>query len=252
MDVLVQACLNGSRTRADHLGIPLTADDLAVESHRAVAVGARALHVHPRRGDGAESLDPMVCGLAVRKIRARCPGVPVGLSTGGWIEPDPARRLEQVSGWTELPDYVSVNFSEPGVAELCRVLADRQIGVEAGLASSADAERFVRSEVSRRCLRILLEPGPQESRDALALAAEIEAILDRQRGTPPRLLHGEGRAAWPVLDAALRRGYDVRIGFEDTLILPDGRPAQSNADLVEAAVALMRGGGSATTRPPHP
>ncbi|HKV45052.1 MAG TPA: 3-keto-5-aminohexanoate cleavage protein [bacterium] len=251
MDVLVKACLNGSRTRTEHPGIPLTADELAAEGQRAVAAGAGALHVHPRRPDGTESLDPTVCGLAIQRIRARCPGVPVGLSTGGWIERDASRRLVQVSAWTELPDFVSVNFSEPGVAELCQLLADRKIGVEAGLASGGDAERFVRSGLDRRCLRVLLEPGPQQAEDALSLTAEIEAILDRERITPPRLLHGEDRAAWPVLEAAVRRGYDVRIGFEDTLTLPDGRPGERNADLVEAAVALVRRGGSGT-RPARP
>jgi uncharacterized protein (DUF849 family) len=38
-----------------------------------------------------------------------------------------------------------------------------------------------------------------------------------------------------------RRGLDTRVGFEDTLHLPDGRRAASNADLVTAARNLGAG-----------
>ena len=38
-----------------------------------------------------------------------------------------------------------------------------------------------------------------------------------------------------MLDAAVRRGHEVRIGFEDAYSLPDARRAGSNAELVAAA-----------------
>jgi uncharacterized protein (DUF849 family) len=36
-------------------------------------------------------------------------------------------------------------------------------------------------------------------------------------------------------------GRDIRIGLEDTVLLADGTPATSNAELVAAAVALTVG-----------
>ena len=39
-----------------------------------------------------------------------------------------------------------------------------------------------------------------------------------------------------MLDAAHRRGREIRVGLEDTLWLPDARRAASNAELVAAAV----------------
>ena len=39
-----------------------------------------------------------------------------------------------------------------------------------------------------------------------------------------------------MLDAARRREREIRIGFEDTLWLPDARRADSNAALIAAAV----------------
>lgn len=41
--------------------------------------------------------------------------------------------------------------------------------------------------------------------------------------------------AWPLLNVALQRGYDTRIGLEDTLYLPDGGMARDNAELVAFA-----------------
>jgi uncharacterized protein (DUF849 family) len=52
------------------------------------------------------------------------------------------------------------------------------------------------------------------------------------------LQHGEGATTWPVLEDALRRGLDTRIGLEDTLHLPDGALAEGNPALVRAAIAM--------------
>jgi uncharacterized protein (DUF849 family) len=51
----------------------------------------------------------------------------------------------------------------------------------------------------------------------------------------PCVLHGLDATAWPLLEEAKRRGYGSRIGFEDTLSMPDGSRAESNAELVAAA-----------------
>jgi uncharacterized protein (DUF849 family) len=45
-----------------------------------------------------------------------------------------------------------------------------------------------------------------------------------------------------MLDAALARGYDVRVGLEDTLVLPDGSIARDNAQLVAEALRRTRAG----------
>ncbi len=55
----------------------------------------------------------------------------------------------------------------------------------------------------------------------------------------PRLLHGLGPSAWEFIALAARRGYDTRTGFEDTLALPDGSPAEPNAALLDAAWRIV-------------
>ena len=51
---LVQAAINGGRTRAEHPALPITAEQQAAESSAAAAAGARAIHVHVRDADGRE------------------------------------------------------------------------------------------------------------------------------------------------------------------------------------------------------
>ena len=72
----------------------------------------------------------------------------------------------------------------------------------------------------------------------VATAQAIDAALDAAGIAAPRVHHGFGLATWDVLRRAKALGHGWRVGFEDTLVLPDGRPAASNAELVSAALAL--------------
>jgi len=210
--------------------------DLAAAAAESAAAGAECVHFHVRDAEGAESLEPEAVARCVRAVRARS-GVPVGVSTGAWIAPDPALRHRLVAGWAAWPDFVSVNFDEAGAVALARLLAGRGVAIEAGLATRRAAEVLIESGLGTACLRVLLEPAEPALEQALAAVADIEARLDAARVALPRLLHGVDSTAWPLMDHAARRGYSTRIGFEDTIRRPDGELAASNAELVRIARA---------------
>jgi uncharacterized protein (DUF849 family) len=236
---MLQACLNGQRPRDDHPAVPLTADELAADARGAIAAGAAELHVHPRAPGGRDTVEPGAAGATVRAIRAACPGVPLGLTTGLWTtDGDAERRHAWVEAWQELPDYASVNLAEPGSAELCALLARRGVGVEAGVWNIADARLLLERGLSP--LRVLVETSDGGADDPVAAAAEIDELLVRGGVTAPQLHHGAGADAWTVLDAALARGRDVRIGLEDTTLMPDGSRAHDNAELVAEAARRLR------------
>ena len=235
--VLIKACLNGSRSAQEHEALPLSPAALAEDALRCEEAGAGAVHIHPRGAGGNETLQPDACAAAIEAVRGRCPDLPIGLTTGLWISGDSARRLRLVDRWTSLPDFCSVNFSEDGTDELCKLLFERGIGIEAGLGSVADARAFVGSQFVERCLRVLVEVEPGAS-DPIRTAALIGRVLEGSGVHLPRVQHGHDTAAWPLLEDALVHGYDVRIGLEDTLLMPDGSRAQGNADLVEAAARI--------------
>jgi uncharacterized protein (DUF849 family) len=231
--VLLQAALNGDRTRADHPAVPLSADELAADAAACVAAGAGAIHLHPRDGEGRERLDAELVDRVVTAVRAAC-GVPVGVSTGAWIEPDLERRLALIRRWTA-PDYASVNLSEDGSGDVMRALLDAGVGIEAGVWSVDDAERLAASGLGGRVTRILVEPVGLAPERADSEMDGIHAALDRLGLTAPRLEHGDGEATWVLIDDAARRGLDTRVGLEDTLHEPGGALTSGNAALVRAA-----------------
>ncbi len=226
-------CLNGPRGAADGTAVPLTPESLAQAAAEAVAAGATDIHVHPKTPCGQDSLSPRVVAATLEAIRARV-SVPVGVTTGAWAEPDPTTRLARVRSWTVLPDHASVNWHEPGAEETAAALIDLGIGVEAGIWSGTDAAaRFAVSPLGPKVLRVLAEVTDTETAEASARALLTE--LGAAHGRPV-LLHGEDGGAWPVLRLAGRLGLATRIGLEDTLVLPEGQPALSNAQLVAEAL----------------
>src|SRR6476659_3807054 len=128
--VLLQAALNGPYTTTDHPAVPESVDALVRDAVACVGAGARAVHLHPRDASGRESLEPAVVDEVVQRVREAC-GVPVGVTTGAWIEPSTSWRVSLVKGW-RAPDYASVNVSEDGFVEVMRALLDAGVGVEAG------------------------------------------------------------------------------------------------------------------------
>ena len=240
--MLLEACLNGAR--AGDL-VPRTPEELARDSVAAVDAGAGLLHLHPY-ADGRETLDAAPCAAALRAVRAACPGVPISLSTSAEIEPDPARRLALVSGWTELPELVTANQGEPGIVGLCLELVSRGVGIEAGLLSLADAEAFVASGLAGRCVRVLLEPLDPDPFEAVAHAAAMEELLADAGIGLEQVHHGDGVATWSVMARAVERGHGIRAGLEDSPVLADGSPA-GNAELVRAGAAMLSPRGRSRT-----
>jgi hypothetical protein len=133
------------------------------------------------------------------------------------------------------------NLSEEGWAEVAWTLLGLDIGVEAGLGSVMDAEMLAGGGLAARCLRVLIEVPQEDPGEAVAAATAIDRALEGAGISIPRLHHGEGPATWAVLEAAIREGRDIRVGLEDTLVLPDGRPALGNEELVRGAMTLARG-----------
>ena len=239
MAALLQACLNGSRTDAEHPAIPRTPDELAAEGRASVDAGARVLHLHPYDDDGAETLAAEPCAAALRAVHAACPGIPISLSTSADIEADPQRRLELVAGWTELPELVTANQGEPGILELCEHLLARGVGIEAGLLRLDDARAFVASGIADRCVRVLIEPLDADPATAVAHAAAMEQLVLDAGVELEQVHHGDDVATWHVMERAVARGHGIRVGLEDTTVLPDGRRPAGNGELVSVAAEML-------------
>ena len=123
--------------------------------------------------------------------------------------------------------------------ELCELLIARGVGIEAGLLSLADAHAFVAAGIADRCARAMIEPLDADPDDAVAQAAAMEAALAAGGVQLEQVHHGDGIASWAVNRRAAARGHGIRTGLEDTPVLPDGRTASGNGELVAAAAAIL-------------
>ena len=227
----LQACINGSRAKDAHTRIPRSAVEVAGEARACADAGATSVHVHPRE-PRKESMGPTAVARAVAAIREAAPGLPIGVITGERVLHSVRDRVEAIERWDVLPDFASVNWHDDGASDVAAALLDRGIGVEAGLHALRAARAFTSSPLNEECVRVLVR---LHSQAPLELADEILDELDNEF---PVLLHGEGDTCWPTLQLALDRGFDIRIGLEDTLEMPDGSPASDNVTLVRAALAL--------------
>jgi uncharacterized protein (DUF849 family) len=234
----MKAAINGGRTRKDHAAVPVSPVELAADAVECLKAGAGAVHLHVRSTatrSEKESLDKADIDSTLDAVFAVIPKERIGISTGGWILPHPA-RLEAAKKWAVLPGFASVNFGEKGAPELAQLLLSRGVAIEAGLCDAKSARILLESGLATSCLRLLLEPQEQELQSAIETVKAMENVLRSVPANLSILLHGTEATAWPMMDVAIARGYDVRIGLEDTLVLPDGRTAKDNVALVAEAV----------------
>lgn len=237
--MIVQACLNGARAGDFHPRLPLKLEDMAQDSALCIAAGAAELHLHSRGTEGNESLAAV--DDTILAVRRTCPGTLIGVSTGAWIEDDENRTRACIALWRELPDYASVNLSEQDAPAIMELLRHRGVGIEAGLASIADAECFVKLPGHSQVLRILIEIEEQALGIALQVVDDIAAVLDLAGVRRPILLHGFDATVWPFVELAHQRRWSTRVGLEDGKHLKDGTIATDNAALVADAVKIFRG-----------
>ena len=236
--IFLQAALNGDRI---HPAAPRNPTAIAAAARAAVDAGAQSVHVHAIDDAGRETLDGAACDRVLRAIRALCPETPISLTTSAAIVGDPGERFRVVEAWEDMPDLVTANQGEPGIVGLCELLLSRGVGIEAGLLSIEDAHTFVHSGLAGRCRRVLIEPLDADPDAAVQHAGRMEDIVASAGIALEQVHHGYGIACWAVNRRGLERGHGIRTGIEDVTLLPDGKQARDNADLVAAAALLIRG-----------
>lgn len=238
--MIIQAALNGARRRDYNRAVPHLLEEVSEDAAAAIAAGANEFHAHVYADVDRESLEPIAVANWVTAIRSAAPGAFVGISTGAWIENNDARLLDYISRWTVLPDHASVNLGETAALDVIRALHARGVGIEAGLSTVADAIRLRESGLAPLVLRMLVEVDIQDLELAMGEADKIVEVLEALPSPKPILMHGFDNTAWPFLQRAIADNYSLRIGLEDTRVLPNG-PAtiRNNIELIRCAVFLL-------------
>jgi len=276
--VVIEAALNGGRDRSQNEAVPYTAGELAAEARRCADEGATVFHIHARADDGAWTADPARYARVLQDLRE---AVPDGMISITSIRPKGVRVDEILKLLTALavletkPDMISVNLGhivawEPavsgpvrrrtthypntyeditGLLAACTAHGVRpELGVmDLGFVANAVVLRDDGLLPQRPWFLIELDSPAYDSgvQVAPSTVANYEALAAplRQHFPARWAAHGQGVAGYAVIERALADGEHVRVGFEDTVHLPDGRLARSNAELVRWAVAAVHEAG---------
>jgi uncharacterized protein (DUF849 family) len=254
---VLQVTPNGPFGKDVHPNMPVSPDELLAELRTCFAEGATGVHLHPRDRQGRETLEPAIVNETSRRVRETAAeigvAVEIGLTTGAWIVPALKERLAKIREW-EGVDCATVNLSEDGFEDVMSAMLESGIGIDVGLWAPVEIDTLLRSGLLPRVMRVSIELGRGEpyflDGDPLHHSQQVNDLLDASGSTCPRLTHGMDEWTWPLVLDAFRRGHDTRVGFEDSLLLPDGSRAENNAQLVAAAVALAVNPTGAAPRAP--
>nr|WP_220481441.1 3-keto-5-aminohexanoate cleavage protein [Nocardioides ginsengisegetis] len=248
---MITVAPTGAETaKADCPQLPTTLEELVATAQECQAAGAAMIHVHIRDDDHRPTLDLGRLTATVEALHEATDLV-VQLSTGGSVHDPLEDRLKVLDA---KPDSCSLtmgttNFGDdvfsnpwPFVCELYQLSQEREVVPEFELFDLGQVHAL-RRLIDRyglpyggrvHCDLVMGVPGGMDG-TADSLVAAVASM-------PPEVTSwsatGIGRSTLAVALAALSKGGHLRVGMEDVLTISRGLPVESNAQLVERAVAL--------------
>jgi 3-keto-5-aminohexanoate cleavage enzyme len=240
----------GRRTQADHPALPLTPAELARVAAECREAGAAMIHTHVRDRNGAHLLDAEAYRAAIAAIRAEVGDdlvLQITSESLGRYRPDEqmavVRAVKPEAVSLALRELAPGPAAEPAFAEFLSWLKRERVAPQIILYAPEEAVRL--AEMQRRGLipwheiPVLFVLGRYVAGQT-SLPADLLPFLAPDS---PRfrswMVCAFGRHEAACALAAALLGGDVRVGFENNLLLPDGSVAGSNADLVRAVAAPL-------------
>lgn len=272
---VVTCAMNGVLTDPKRFNVPVTPEEMAAEARRAQDAGATVVHIHFRdQTPGMGHLptwDPDVAAAVVDAIRAECPGLMINQSTGV-IGPDvsgPMAVMERVRPEIAAMNAGSLNYlrtRKGGTWAWPPMLFDnpvdkveKVIGQMYAQGVVPECECFDTGIV--RSVGMFKEVGivrdPVHVSFVMGVASGMPAnpawlpllIAELPEGAHFQTIAIGRQEVWALHRATAEQGGHVRTGLEDTFYLPDGSRADSNGQLTEALVAVVREAGREPATP---
>ncbi|MGF1607918.1 MAG: 3-keto-5-aminohexanoate cleavage protein, partial [Kiloniellales bacterium] len=246
--LIVTVAPNGARkTQADHPALPIAPDELARTAADCRAAGAAMIHLHVRDTEGGHTLDVVAYRNAINAIRhavgdgivIQATSEAVGLySAAEQMAMVRALRPEAVS--LAIRELVPDAAAEPDAADFFAWLRYEGILPQFILYSAEEVARFddlvARGVVPSGRHFLLFVLGRYTAGQVSDPQDLLPFIAANRQNHRWAVCAFGAREATCALAAACLDGH-VRVGFENNLLLPDGRVAPDNAALVAAAAA---------------
>ena len=252
---------NGARrTKADHPAVPESIGETVAAALACHAAGAGAIHAHVRDNQGRHVLDAGLYGELIAELARAAPAMIVQITTEAVGRYSPAEQcavvdaVAPVAVSVALREMIAGPYDEAEARRFYGVCHDRGIAVQHILYEPAEVVRLghliAAGIVPGDGLSVIFvlgryafgqESDPADLAGFLAAAAGLTVAADW-------MVCAFGRNETAALDAALRAGGKVRVGFENSLWHADGSLARDNAERVAAIAALCSSGAGAQMR----
>ena len=245
---IIMCAPNGARkNKTDHPALPITDSELADCAESILQEGASIIHLHVRDENGAHTLDVDRYRSAVSAIRERVGQqlvIQVTTEACGIFD-----RQQQMATVRSLkPEAVSLalrelcpdNESEAAATEFFAWLNANNVLTQYILYSADEVARF--EELRRRGvigdeIPFVLFVLGRYSEDLTGDVNELGAFVAAASLDTVWAVCSFGKTEHAAVEKAAHMGGHARVGFENNLVLPDGKPAADNAALVRLAAA---------------
>lgn len=254
--IITVALTGGFLTKKDHPQLPEQPDEIAEEAYRCYNEGASIVHIHARKKDGSMSDDPEIYNQIHKLIWNKCDLI-LQDTTGGGPEMTSEERVRSLQANPEMAtlNMGSVTFKVGNNQHLHFLNPFNLIDDFA----QEMHKRNVKPEIvvfNHSCLKevkMLIDAGLIQKPYfcSIPLSEEVQGALPKDREifiSLIRLLPDESVFSAIVPDwdkvefmaLSILMGGHVRIGFEDSMYLANGKLASSNADLVSRTAQLIK------------
>jgi uncharacterized protein (DUF849 family) len=249
--LLITVAPTGAETaKADFPQLPTTPEELAQTAKDCEQAGAAMIHIHVRDREHKPTLDLALLREWVAAVRESSDLV-VQLSTGGSVHDPLDQRMKVLDAE---PDSCSLtmgttNFGDDVFSNPWPFVCDLyQLAQERGVAPEFELFDLGQVHAMRRLLdRYGLPTGGKVHVDLVmgvpgGMNGTTDTLVAAVHDLPPETTSwsatGIGRSTLSVILASLSKGGHLRVGMEDVLTISKGVPVDSNAQLVERAVAI--------------
>ncbi len=248
-------------TKRENPNVPMTPQEIAEDVEACYHAGAAICHLHMRDEYGLPTMDAARFEEAVRLIKKSGFDIIINLSTSGALDAtDETRQAHIRSIRPEMASYNAgtmnwmhrfVFLNTPDfMEELGRTMLECGIKPEVEIFDAGmvyNAAHYVETGVLQAPVHYQLVLGA-----AGGMKATIDNLLFLKNLLPADATwsaFGIGRAHVPVMLTTLALGGHLRVGMEDNVYFAAGELAESNAQFVRRAAALIEHAGMKVATP---
>ena len=242
---------NGARPmKKDHPAVPITIFETAETAKACFDAGADGIHFHMRDQKGQHILDSGLCKEALSELQKKVPRMHLQVTTEavGRYSPDAMRKL----AYDVVPPGISI-----GIREMIpsRVPSVEDINLYKNLTEAGTKIQHICYEpkdIDLLSELLSLANIPTNGTWCMFVIGHYSGIVSNPENIPPfldKLKKHNINADWAVcafakeelscLKMSINLGGKIRVGFENSILMPDGKIALNNESKVQAVKNLF-------------